>query len=150
MRNLTALNAHRLAGPKIVEFYGWEGDDTCGVFRLDSAIDGGSLLIVAAQGDGWDHVSVSRRSRCPNWPEMEQVKRAFFADDEVVMQLHVPLGEHVNNHPYTLHLWRPLEQPVPRPPGVMVGLGGEPIKSRAEAMALRKRALDMLTKENAR
>lgn len=91
------------------------------MFRLTSPIDGGVLTVVASSGDGWDHVSVSRTNRCPNWPEMEFVKRRFFKDDETAMQLHVPEADHVNFHPFCLHLWRPYDVEIPRPPEWMVG-----------------------------
>jgi len=70
----------------------------------------------------WDHVSVSRANRCPNWPEMEHVKRLFFQDTETAMQLHVPAADHINNHPYCLHLWRPHGVEIPRPPAIFVGV----------------------------
>ena len=79
------------------------------------------MRVLATVGDGWDHVSVSRKTRCPNWPEMESVKRLFFFDRETVMQLHVPVAEHISYHDFCLHLWRPLESEIPRPPGWMVG-----------------------------
>jgi hypothetical protein len=47
---------------------------------------------------------------------MEFIKRKFFADSETAMQLHVPPYDHINRHPYTLHLWRPHDQDIPRPP----------------------------------
>jgi hypothetical protein len=78
------------------------------------------LRIIASFGGGWDHVSVSIFHRCPGWAEMEAVKRAFFADDEVAMQLHVPPADHVNIHPNCLHLWRPQNQPIPLPPTLFV------------------------------
>jgi hypothetical protein len=83
---------------------------------------GSKLLVLASYGFGWDHISVSLKHRCPNWPEMEHVKRMFFLDHETVMQLHVPTEEHINNHPYCLHLWRPHNVEIPRPPALMVGL----------------------------
>ena len=141
MRNLNQLDAPRLRGRGVIEIFGSEGDHTSGVFELRSTIDGAALRVVASVGDGWDHVSVSRANRCPNWPEMEQVKRAFFRDDETAMQLHVPPSDHVNCHPFTLHLWRPLEGEIPRPPSLMVGVAGPVLRSRAEALALRRRVL---------
>jgi len=51
---------------------------------------------------------------------MEFVRRRFFRDDETVMQLHVPVSEHINAHPNCLHLWRPQQLEIPRPPGWMV------------------------------
>ena len=85
-----------------------------GCFRLRG------LNIIAAWAAGWDHVSVSRRDRCPTWDEMEMVKRAFFRDDETAMQLHVPPSDHVNIHPYCLHMWRPHFLPIPTPPRMFV------------------------------
>jgi len=65
------------------------------------------MRVMASAGMGWDHVSISRQNRCPNWPEMEHIKRLFFRDDETAMQLHVPPSDHISIHPYCLHLWRP-------------------------------------------
>ena len=87
-----------------------------GAFRL------GQLFVIASTGFGWDHVSVSTRTRCPTWGEMEYVKRMFFEDHETAMQLHVPPSDHVNCHPYCLHLWRPQEFEIPRPPPEFVGI----------------------------
>ena len=79
-----------------------------------------SMVIVFLSGEGWEHVSVSLRDRCPTWAEMEEVKRRFWSDVDTVMQLHVPPREHRNCHPYCLHLWRPTDQEIPRPPGIFV------------------------------
>jgi hypothetical protein len=117
MRDLRALDAHRV---DVSDTHGWSGDGTCGAFRLPSPTDGQPLHVIASSGEDWDHVSVSRTSRCPNWPEMEFIKRRFFRDDETAMQLHVPTTEHINAHPYCLHLWRPQQAEIPRPPGWMV------------------------------
>lgn len=92
-----------------------------GAYAVRSPIDHQALLVVVSWGLGWDHVSVSRTTRCPNWNEMTRVKRIFFRDDETAMQLHVPVAEHINYHPYTLHLWRPQHAEIPRPPSILVG-----------------------------
>jgi hypothetical protein len=107
--------------------YGTEGDETCGVFVVPSQLDGGHLRIIASSVDGWDHVSVSRSNRVPNWAEMQNVRHLFFKDDETVMQLHVPIKEHLNLHPNCLHMWRPQGVEIPRPPSWMVApkLGGK-------------------------
>jgi hypothetical protein len=118
MRNLHELDAYRVSAKAT---HGWDGDGTCGAFRLPSPIDGQPLGVIASSEDGWDHVSVSRSNRCPNWPEMDFIKRRFFRDDEVAMQLHVPVTDHINTHPYCLHLWRSQTGEIPRPPGWMVG-----------------------------
>lgn len=68
------------------------------------------LHIIASDGGGWDHVSVSLPTRCPTWDEMCWVKRLFFEPHEVVMQLHPAESDHINNHQHCLHLWRPQTQ----------------------------------------
>ncbi len=52
---------------------------------------------------------------------MAQIKDLFWGDSETVMQLHVPAADHVNDHPYCLHLWKPINQDIPRPPSYTVG-----------------------------
>jgi hypothetical protein len=52
---------------------------------------------------------------------MDHVKRLFFKDSECAMQLHVPVTDHISVHPFCLHLWRPQEGEIARPPGWMVG-----------------------------
>jgi hypothetical protein len=80
------------------------------------------LRIIAAAGGGWDHVSVSLPDRCPTWAEMSFIHRVFFKPQEVAMQLHVPAEDHINNHPFVLHLWRPRSKlrRIPMPPKDLV------------------------------
>ncbi len=79
----------------------------------------GKMRIIAAWGDGWDHVSVSHEQRCPTWEEMEHVARHFWPN-ETAMQLHVAAADHINNHRYCLHWWRPQHTEIPKPPEYMV------------------------------
>jgi hypothetical protein len=72
----------------------------------------------------WEHVSVSLASRCPTWEEMCLVKSLFWNEEECVMQLHPPQSVWINNHPYCLHLWRPLKSQIPLPPPETVGVAG--------------------------
>lgn len=78
------------------------------------------LQIIAAQGAGWEHVSV-RTTEMPAWSLMCMVKDLFWGPDDCVVQYHPPADEYVNNHPYVLHLWRPMDQEIPRPPLWLVG-----------------------------
>jgi len=121
MRDLSLLDALRQVEIER-KLYGVRGDSTCGLFFVKSPIDAQTLRVIASNGEGWDHVSVSRERRTPNWLEMEHVKRLFFRDDECAMQLHVPETEHINCHPFCLHIWRPHAVDIPRPPNIMVGL----------------------------
>jgi hypothetical protein len=122
MRNLNLLNHYRRRDRHVLENWEWYGDETAGMFMIPSPIDQKPLAVVASSGAGWDHVSVSRQTRTPNWREMEHIAALFFEDHEVAMQLHVPTADHVNNHPFCLHWWRPLDAEIPRPPSIMVGV----------------------------
>ncbi len=121
MRNLHQLDRFRVANREVIKRYGSAGDHECGLFSIPSPVDRRELKVIASSGEGWDHVSVSRATRCPIWREMEFIKRLFFADDEVAMQLHVTPKNHISIHPYCLHLWRPLAVSIPLPPHWMVG-----------------------------
>jgi hypothetical protein len=116
VRDLHEFDKYRV----LSEMHGQWGDGGNGVFVLNSPIDGGELRVVASDGLGWDHVSVSRKNRTPNWAEMEFIKRRFFADNETAMQLHVPPAQHISVHPHCLHLWRPQAGVIPLPPDYMV------------------------------
>ena len=69
----------------------------------------------------WEHVSVSTRSRTPNWREMEFVREIWFLPSETVVQFSVPRADHINLHPFCLHMWRPVGVDIPRPPAGTVG-----------------------------
>lgn len=79
------------------------------------------IKIIASDGEGWDHVSVSLKNRCPNWPEMCFIKNLFWAPEECVIQYHPPESEYVNHHPHCLHLWQPQNYEIPIPDSILVG-----------------------------
>lgn len=123
-------------------------DERYGAFQVPHPPTATSLRIVVSSGDHtfageppWEHVSVSTAKRCPNWPEMCFVKDLFWDPEETVMQLHPPKSQWVNNHPYCLHLWRPLAHTdrIPMPPSIMVGVQGvtpEQIQEAKKALGL--------------
>ena len=91
-----------------------------------------NLRVIASADGGWDHVSVSHSDHTPTWEEMDYIKRLFFGDDETVMQLHVPRSDWINNFPYCLHLWRPHDKEIPRPPAEFVGIPGIELPAKPE------------------
>lgn len=123
MRNLCdqAVDQFRDCSWPVVRRFGGPGDVGNGAFWIPSPIDGKAMRVIASTDLGWDHVSVSRTNRPPNWTEMQYVARLFFGAGETAMQLHVPEEDHVNIHPHCLHLWRPQDYDIPRPPAWMVG-----------------------------
>lgn len=92
-----------------------------GAFQVKLA-RGQVVFVIASDGAGWEHVSVSRRDRCPTWDEMCQVKDLFWGSEDCVVQYHPPHSEYVNLHPYCLHLWRQIGADIPVPDSILVGL----------------------------
>lgn len=80
-----------------------------------------TLRVIASDGRGWEHVSVSLPDRCPTWEEMCRVKAMFWGDEDCVVQYHPPKSQYVNCHPYCLHLWRQIGVEFVPPPSYMVG-----------------------------
>ena len=94
-----------------------------GMFRL--WINGEEFGIIASDGMGWQHVSVSKvgkPNKVPNWEHMCRIKQLFWGDDVWVMQFHPAKVDYVNNHAGCLHLWRPTTVAMPTPPSILTGL----------------------------
>lgn len=91
------------------------GDDY-GYFEIPYKAN--TLFVIACSGidSGWDHVSVSLKNRCPNWPEMVYVKDLFWEPEECTFQFHPPEKDYINTHPYCLHIWKPTTGIIPLPP----------------------------------
>lgn len=115
MKNLThpIFELWRLTG-EVADRYGMAGNPLGGCFQIPR--NGQMLRVIASNGEGWDHISVSLQDRCPTWDEMEFIAQMFFKAEEVACQLHVPAADHINRHPYCLHWWRPHYQAIPLPP----------------------------------
>jgi len=64
------------------------------------------LTVIASDGIGFEHVSVSRPDVTPTWEEMCFIKDMFWEDEDLVVQYCVPKDKYVNNHKHCLHLWR--------------------------------------------
>ena len=94
-----------------------------GLFRVQHPESGKTVRMLASDGGGWEHVSVSIEGakRCPSWEEMCWVKELFWGPEEWVVQFHPAAEEYVNCHPYTLHLWKPLGAGMATPPAEFVG-----------------------------
>jgi len=103
------------------------------IFDVDEAIDSYALVfqfrtqpfaapirVIAANGLGWDHVSVSLQTRCPSWSEMKMIKMLCFRPDELAVQLHPPVSDNIDVHPFCLHLWRSHAHPFVMPPRELV------------------------------
>jgi hypothetical protein len=116
--------------PKLEEWrvrngpYGSSPGKPYGAFRVMGPC-GRDLHVIAADAglkitDGWEHVSVSLKTRTPNWQEMTFIKRLFWEPDDTVVQFHPPDSDYVNMHPFTLHMWRWTKGVFPMPPKITV------------------------------
>jgi hypothetical protein len=111
-----------------------DGMNGCFIIPFDIGKGQHRLGCIASDGGGWEHVSVTdqtaRRSHliCPTWEMMARVKRAFWDDEETVVEYHVPMAEWINEHPGCLHLWRKIGYEFPRPPALYVGIPEQGIK----------------------
>jgi len=85
--------------------------------------DGIEFHCIASDGLGWEHVSITiNRNRTPTWEQMCFVKELFWPDpDACVLQYHPAVKDYVNLHPHCLHLWRPTQDEIPKPPTWMIG-----------------------------
>lgn len=119
MRDLAHLNGYRQVHLEI-QLYGEIGNSGNGIFMIP--VKGVRLKVLASDGLGWDHVSVSPwfKKRTPSWEEMSTIRELFFDTDEVCMQLHVAAKDHISFHDHCLHLWRPQAEPIPLPASWMV------------------------------
>jgi len=107
-------------------------DGNNGAFRLPSPEPGWWLAVLASDGlvpgelGGWEHVSVhafrrdGKQQRTPTWAEMAFIKRTFWDPEDAAMQVYPPVSTYVNNHPHTLHWWRPIATAIPLPPWILV------------------------------
>lgn len=96
-----------------------DGNNGAFILKLNH---GQTLKAIASDGGGWEHVSVSRHDRCPTWDEVCQVKDLFWGAEDVVVQFHPRRSEYVNNHKFSLHLWRKIGHEFETPPSYMVGV----------------------------
>lgn len=80
-----------------------------------------NLNFIFSWGCGFEHLSVSTPVRTPTWEQMCFMKDIFWHDNEVCMQLHPKKEDYVDNMPYCLHIWKPIDKEIPTPPSIMVG-----------------------------
>jgi hypothetical protein len=82
------------------------------------------VKVIASDGEGWKHVSVSLHDKpntVPNYKTMCEVRHLFYEDTDWVVQFNPPKSEFINDHPGCLHLWKSLDEKMPTPPSWMVG-----------------------------
>ena len=119
------LNAVRIKGPNpsgVPPRY-WSTDEMGFNGMFEFTADNYPVRVLASDGRGWQHVSVSIRNskKCPPWGVMCAVKELFWEPEDWVIQFHPAQSCYVNFHPGCLHLWKPVGQSFPVPDAIMVG-----------------------------
>lgn len=104
------LRLRRILGPDL-----WLPPDPFGPdgWRLDhqdteQGLPVASVIVSTAPFDGveWTHASMANAARrVPTYEQMCLLHRAVWGDDGESYEVHPPLSDHVNLHPYALHLW---------------------------------------------
>jgi hypothetical protein len=84
--------------------------------------DGEVWQVLISDGMGWRHLSASNayKKMLPPWSVMCRLKEAFWGDQDWVVQFHPAKDDWINDHPFVLHLWQPLNEELPKPPVVLV------------------------------
>lgn len=123
MSDWAFLNQFRVSPEQSVYYGTTPADGFNGMFIC--WVKGRRVRIIASDGLGWQHVSVSLygSQQSPSWAVMCEIKDLFWEPEDTVMQLHPPRSIWVNMHPGCLHLWRPTSEGVsiPLPQPLMVG-----------------------------
>lgn len=62
----------------------------------------------------WLHLSISRKSKMPEYADLQMVQRFFLDEGKPAYQVFPKKSEHRNLHNFCLHLWQPLtKDPFP-------------------------------------
>jgi hypothetical protein len=92
----------------------WRADDQPGPFvvsllklALNREVQLRVFVEVEEHDDGvdWWHLSISGPHGLPSWAELIEARDAFLGKETQAIQILPPASEHVNIHPFCLHLW---------------------------------------------
>lgn len=110
MRDLHELDKYRLPNAVLISISFFGGDPKGnGVFRVRTFKSGRRFQVIATDGGGWDHVSVTpldKPNKIATWDEMCEIKDMFFLPEEEAIEFHPKKSEYVNLAKNCLHLWR--------------------------------------------
>ena len=90
-----------------------------GLFLIPNGEAG--LIVIASDGYGWEHVSVSRymSKELPSWYELVLIKNMFWDEEETVVQFIPKKSEH-RSIGEVLHMWKKSGHEYELPPGIMI------------------------------
>lgn len=93
------------------------------VGHLTDPVTRETFLVMFTKQMGWEHASIAylHKKKLPDWNIMCRLKDLFWTEDECCVQYHPAKEDYVNMHEYTLHIWKPYLDTLPKPPSIMVG-----------------------------
>lgn len=97
LRLRAVLGKHRWNAPYRYGQDGWHIDRKDGSARI-------ILSTANHEGSDWTHASISHTNSTPTYDELALMHKAAFGDG-YAYQIFVPPSDHINIHPYALHLW---------------------------------------------
>lgn len=93
-----------------------------GIFVIPDQHKRSRLIVIASNQLSWEHISahVRNENRVPSYADMCYLKSLFWDENEWVIQYFPAKDDHINVHPFVLHLWKPLGVELPKPPKIFV------------------------------
>jgi hypothetical protein len=92
----------------------------CGCDGYVTLSSGKRAVFVFSFECGWEHLSISYKSSIPTWDDMCIAKDIFFEKSDTCVQYHPAEADYVNVCKTCLHIWRPINELLPKPPKEMV------------------------------
>jgi hypothetical protein len=92
------------------ELDGWNG-----MFLVP--LEGELWHVMISDQMGWKHLSVTnaQKKMLPSWTVLGRLKDLFYGDDEWACQFFPAKEDYIDDHPFCLHIWKPLDEELPRP-----------------------------------
>lgn len=107
--------------PNAMWLLGMDTDEWSGVWIFDG------IMVIASAGtfDGreWLHVSFSRKSRLPDYKDLQLVRKDFIGTDKKAVMVFPEESHYVDIAKNCLHLWYSAENPLPDFDGYVPGIG---------------------------
>ena len=117
LEKLVRANRWRVRTGKLAsdDSYGFNG---CFLVPLEGEL----WHVILGDGMGFRHLSVTNAQKkiLPSWTVLTRLRDAFFDDSSWVVQYLPPKDQYVDDHPFCLHLWESIDEPMPHPLIVMV------------------------------
>jgi len=101
--DIDIISVVRILGKKVWSTPKPYGPNGWAIAREDT---GSSIIITVGvfEGEQWIHASIAHQDHMPTYEELALLHRAVFGD-RWAYQVFAPPTDHVNIHPFALHLW---------------------------------------------